>query len=351
MRQDLGKLLQQGLIQGKGARAIAKDLKKYWYGNDPKTGGGAKYCMERLMRTELARVQTEAQKQSFVRNGFEYYEFICNHNGSTCPICRGLNGKHFKVEKMMPGDNAPPMHPNCRCSTAAWEDDEEYEAWLDYLDKGGTTEEWNRLTGMQRTIDGVYSVDARYSSEEGYLEWRKANMPILKENGIKSNVTAKEEWVKTRMQSQQHSFHVVSKEDAIKTISDSIPDQTMRAWFVSADSDAKPKILEAIMQKDDVWNAGLNVSWMNYVETTVKDISFEEFLTTPIKMYRGTRGQSEITSDVWVSFSFDKKIAESFGDQIEEITIRPIDTWGSYQTTAEGELLVPRMWLMKHRMK
>ncbi len=142
MRQDLGKLLQQGLIQGKNPRAITKDLRQYWYGKDPKTGGGAKYCMERLMRTELARVQTEAQKQSFIRNGFEHYEFIVN--SGCCPICLGLNGKHFRVDKMMPGENAPPMHPNCRCSTAAWEDDVEYEAWLDYLESGGTTEDWQK---------------------------------------------------------------------------------------------------------------------------------------------------------------------------------------------------------------
>lgn len=45
----------------------------------------------------------------------------------------------------MPGKNAPSMHPNCRCSIAAYEDSEEYEAWLDYLDKGGTTEEWKKL--------------------------------------------------------------------------------------------------------------------------------------------------------------------------------------------------------------
>lgn len=145
MRQDLGKLLQQGLIQGKNPRALTKDLKKYWYGNDPKTGGGAKYCMERLMRTELARVQTEAQKQSFVRNGFSKYEFLTNRG--CCPACAALDGKHFDVDKMMPGENAPPMHPNCRCSTAAWEDDEEYEAWLNYLEQGSTTEEWNK-TGL-----------------------------------------------------------------------------------------------------------------------------------------------------------------------------------------------------------
>lgn len=185
MRQDLGRLLQQGLIQGKGARAIAKDLKKYWYGNDPKTGGGATYCMERLMRTELARVQTEAQKQSFIRNGFDMYEFICNHHASkhgTCDICKGLNGKHFKVSDMMPGENAPPIHPHCRCSTAAWVDDAEYEAWLDYLDQGGTTAEWNTAKMANDAIcknDWAETVGRQVSTKE-----KRKLISYAEENGI-----------------------------------------------------------------------------------------------------------------------------------------------------------------------
>jgi SPP1 gp7 family putative phage head morphogenesis protein len=142
MREDLGKVLTDGLIRGKNPRAIAKDMRKVFYGGDPKKVGGYRYCIERLMRTELARVQTEAQKQSFVRNGFGEYTFIVN--GGCCDICEGLKGKHFPVEKMMPGENAPPMHPHCRCSTAAYSDRKEYEEWLDFLDKGGTTEEYNK---------------------------------------------------------------------------------------------------------------------------------------------------------------------------------------------------------------
>lgn len=143
MRGDLSKLIQQGMIAGKNPRALAKDLRKYFIGDGTLKNGknGAIYATERLMRTELARVQTEAQKQSFERNGFKYFEFITN--SGCCPICAALNGKHYKVEKMQIGLNAPPIHPHCRCSTAAWEDDAEYEAWLDYLDKGGTTKEWN----------------------------------------------------------------------------------------------------------------------------------------------------------------------------------------------------------------
>lgn len=188
MRQDLGRLLQQGLIQGKGARVIAKDLKKYWFGNDPKTGGGAKYCMERLMRTELARVQTEAQKQSFIRNGFDMYQFICNHHSSrsgTCDICKGLDGKHFKVADMMPGENAPPMHPHCRCSTAAWEDSNEYEAWLDHLENGGTTAEWEKQKNSSKPLENSANSSTMSLGKIGIQYF--ANKSIAKQNDKQLN--------------------------------------------------------------------------------------------------------------------------------------------------------------------
>lgn len=142
MKAELSKLLQEGLIQGRNPRQLAIHLEKLF--------GVSKSNAERLMRTELARVQVEAQKQSFERNGYDQYEFIAL--GSACDICKAIDGKHFRVKKMMPGSNAPPMHPNCRCSVAAWVDDKDYEAWLDYLDKGGTTEEWERMKNNVKTV-------------------------------------------------------------------------------------------------------------------------------------------------------------------------------------------------------
>ena len=134
LKNELSSLLQTGLIQGQNPRKLATHLRKRF--------GASQSNAERLLITELARVQTEAQKQSFERNGFEKYTFLAL--GNACPICKALDGKHFKVKKMMPGTNAPPMHPRCKCSTSAYEDSEDYEAWLDFLDKGGTTEEWNK---------------------------------------------------------------------------------------------------------------------------------------------------------------------------------------------------------------
>lgn len=133
LKNQLSGLLQSGMIQGKNPRVLARELKRAFNTNT--------FNAERLMRTELARVQTEAQKQSFERNGFDKYTFHANHN--CCDICQRLDGKHFNVKDMMPGENASPMHPHCRCSASAYEDSAEYEAWLDYLDKGGTIKAWN----------------------------------------------------------------------------------------------------------------------------------------------------------------------------------------------------------------
>ena len=143
LKNELNSLLQTGLIQGQHPRKLAVHLRKRF--------GVSQSNAERLMVTELARVQTEAQKQSFERNGFEEYTFLAL--GTACPICRALDGKHFKVAKMMPGTNAAPMHPRCRCSVAAYEDSEDYEAWLDFLDKGGTTEEWNKLKKSGKSVE------------------------------------------------------------------------------------------------------------------------------------------------------------------------------------------------------
>ena len=141
LKAELSKLLQEGLIQGKHPRELARHIRKLF--------GSSRVNAERLLITEMARVRSDAQKQSFERNGFEDYEFIAEP--SACSICAALNGKHFKVAKMMPGENAAPMHPNCRCSVAAWEDSEDYEAWLDFLEKGGTTEEWERLKSQKKS--------------------------------------------------------------------------------------------------------------------------------------------------------------------------------------------------------
>lgn len=135
LKAELEGLLASGLIRGQNPKKLAKHLEKRF--------GVSAYNAERLMVTELARVQTEAQKQSFIRNGFDEYVYVACTKGDVCPICKGLDDKHFKVDDMMPGENAPPMHPNCHCSTAAYMDNEAYEEWINsYQEHGLNFEDW-----------------------------------------------------------------------------------------------------------------------------------------------------------------------------------------------------------------
>ena len=148
LKAEIQGLLASGLIGGKNPKVLARHLEKRF--------GVSRSNAERLMITELARVQTEAQKQSFIRNGFEEYEYVACSKTDVCSICQALDGKHFKIEDMMPGTNAPPMHPRCHCSVAAYEDSEDYEKWLDFLEQGGTTEEWKRLKKSENQTGGKW---------------------------------------------------------------------------------------------------------------------------------------------------------------------------------------------------
>lgn len=110
LKAEIDKQLRIGLIQGKNPKVLARVIRDRFKVSQRDA--------ERLMITELARVQSGAQKASYERNGYDEYEFIAEP--TACPICRALHGKHFKVVDMLPGENCEPMHPRCKCSTAAY---------------------------------------------------------------------------------------------------------------------------------------------------------------------------------------------------------------------------------------
>ena len=156
LKSELDKLLTEGMMQGRNPKVLARHLTK--------TFGTSKYNAERLMRTELARVQIAAQEKSYLDNGWTEFEFVSI--GSACSVCLALDGKHFEVKNMTIAENAPPMHPNCRCSTAPYEGGEEYEKWINsYGEHGLSFEEWKEhiaqtnSTGIMKSgaANGAYN--------------------------------------------------------------------------------------------------------------------------------------------------------------------------------------------------
>lgn len=117
LKSELDRLLTKGLTQGKSSRALASELRK--------SINAEKSVAERLMRTELARVSIESGLSLMEENDYDEYMYmtLSFKDGKICDACKALDGKHFKRKDAEVGFNLPPMHPNCRCSIAPYEDD------------------------------------------------------------------------------------------------------------------------------------------------------------------------------------------------------------------------------------
>lgn len=129
LKNSLSSVLSSALIQGKNPREFIPQIRKKF--------DVSRCNAERLLRTEIARVQTQAQAESYEANGIDEYEYIACSLKDVCPLCKEMDGKVFKLKDMEIGENAPPMHPNCHCATAPHSDRKEYEKWLDGLANGG----------------------------------------------------------------------------------------------------------------------------------------------------------------------------------------------------------------------
>lgn len=152
LKHDLESLLSTGLIQGKNPNELARLLRKRF---NVKISDA-----QRLMRTELARVQIAAQQKSYEANGFDEYEYITCGIGDACDTCRALDGKVFPIKKMNAGDNAPPMHPNCHCSTGPHMDRKIYNDWLDGLASGKHSlrfDEYKKVNHLTGALNGAWT--------------------------------------------------------------------------------------------------------------------------------------------------------------------------------------------------
>lgn len=148
LRNEMTNILTSALIGGRNPREFIPTLRKRF--------DVSARDAERLLRTELARVQTEAQKESYKDENINEYEYIACGLADCCDICRALDGKHFKLSKMVPGENAPPMHPNCHCSTGPYLDFNGYDEWLDsYNQHHMSYSDWIKMHGDSKSGDSL----------------------------------------------------------------------------------------------------------------------------------------------------------------------------------------------------
>ena len=133
-----------------------------------KAMNGDKVRAGRIIMTESAYFAQEAQQACFNELGVEEYEIVATLDNRTCDgTCQGEDGKHYPMKMFEAGVTAPPFHPNCRCCTAPYFDDDD---------------EGERIA---KDADGKnYTV----SSDMTYPQWKKEFVKDGFQKGAKSGI-------------------------------------------------------------------------------------------------------------------------------------------------------------------
>lgn len=114
-RDDIVKIVSDGIARGKGSKVLEKEIRVALEGaKDPQGLNdrmGKKQRAELIARSELANAYVAAQKASAARNGYAYGRWIATQDERTCVVCASRHGKIYRLDEMVGA-----QHPRCRCS-------------------------------------------------------------------------------------------------------------------------------------------------------------------------------------------------------------------------------------------
>ena len=193
------------------------------------------------------------------------------------------------------------------------------------------------------------SIDvSKYSTYEDFEqdmfrgENRKENIEKLKEQGINSKDKMYLYFVNEKFKKQK--ITQMSLDEAKDTILENIPKSVAEGWFIKADSSYKKKIVQLIVENDNLRSASLSLAYETYKELVNKNIGFNDFLNKELDLYRGDpEGKKFIESDItsFISYTPFEDMAKKFGKVITKKTIKPKETLGVLRQVGEFEFLVP----------
>lgn len=241
-------------------------------------------------------------------------------------------------------------------------------AWLTTKDGRHFNTDWidkeKQIEKNKQEANERKATTTKYKDSLSYDDFFKQNFDTLKRSYMNKEIDdPKGLWRSIRLKKEQENLKELSVDEAYDLIDKAIPHNYISGWFRNADSDYKPKILDLALSNKGVVNAMLNVAYFNYrwqyeryseynkkwipfpdVNQSGK-LSFSEWVNKPITLYRGTRGQRTVKSDLFDSYSPDINIAKKFAGndgKVESIKIAPSQTLGSMFTNGEQEILVLR---------
>lgn len=118
LKSLLNKSIPQGIILGYNPKKVANIASK-----NLKTNYNATV---RLIRTEYNLILNDAVARGYKECGIDRYQLLATLDNRTSDICQVMDGKIFEVSKKEVGVNYPPFHPNCRTTTIAYFEPDEF---------------------------------------------------------------------------------------------------------------------------------------------------------------------------------------------------------------------------------
>lgn len=107
---DLNFILADGMINGRGVEEIARMMRD-------KIDTMSSVRALRIARAEIINAHSEGSLDGYERLGVKELgvdvEFSATGDRLVCPVCAGLSGQVFTIEKAR---GVIPVHPNCRCA-------------------------------------------------------------------------------------------------------------------------------------------------------------------------------------------------------------------------------------------
>lgn len=118
MSLETRRIIQQGLVEGKGPLDIARKIMASDKAQGPVLVRRARNEARIVARTTVTAVQSHAAQESYralpdsVSNSYRY---VAIRDSRTSAICRALDGKVYRYDD--PKKRVPPQHLNCRSGT------------------------------------------------------------------------------------------------------------------------------------------------------------------------------------------------------------------------------------------
>ena len=133
----------------------------------------------RLVRTESAFFHNQMELLSYEDAEITKYKFVAVLDRRTSHICQEHDNKVYDTDKAVPGVNYPPMHPWCRSTTIAYEEDADYSK----LERRAR----NPKTGKVEYVPADMSYKewySKYVDEKGKSVKRVKKAPVAKKTNV-----------------------------------------------------------------------------------------------------------------------------------------------------------------------